>query len=114
MIRPFKSKAIKYMGNAMSMLAMNNMTPLIKALDIMSTKERWIIVHCILHGHTHFNELKIACGSHNSMTLSRTLIFLQKNGILVRNVENGRPQSIHYSLTPCGKDLVHVIHEMEK
>lgn len=52
-----------------------------------------------------FNQLKNTLRGVSSRSLSRTLSFLVSNGIVSREVRNGTPPQVFYSLTMKGKEL---------
>ncbi|MDE1871458.1 MAG: helix-turn-helix transcriptional regulator [Candidatus Micrarchaeota archaeon] len=91
---------------------MRNPDSVSKVLDIMSTKQRWHIVRCLLMGHNKFNQIKRDCNM-SSTALSRTLKYLEYRGLVVRRAE-GRENSTEYELTKVGSEFSKVLNEMAK
>jgi DNA-binding HxlR family transcriptional regulator len=87
--------------------------PLIAALEIMSTKQRWDIIRCIMMGHTRFNQIKKECGM-SSAALARTLRHFQDSGLIIRKVNGGKVPDTEYSLTNVGHGFAKVVDAMAK
>ena len=87
--------------------------PLLVALSIMGTKQRWGIIRCILSGHTKFNQIKRDCGI-SSAALARTLRHLQSHGVITRLANGGRVPETEYSLTQSGLEFAKVMDAMAK
>lgn len=81
--------------------------PVAKAMEILD--ERWtlLIVRELLMGSRHFNELRRGVPRMSPALLSTRLRSLERNGVLTRIDEGGRPA---YQLTACGSDLLDVVN----
>ena len=82
----------------------NEMCPIIEAIRTLVTESRLLVVRHLFTGPKGFNELWRASGI-NSKTLSLTLKFLEKQGIVNREILSTRPFTVQYSLTPSGLEL---------
>ncbi|RDZ65690.1 transcriptional regulator [Haloferax sp. Atlit-12N] len=79
--------------------------PVIKTLEEIGSRWRMTVIHVLREGDLRFNELKRASGA-NSQTLSRVLDDLQELGYVEREVEDGSPIAVYYSLTQKGEELL--------
>jgi DNA-binding HxlR family transcriptional regulator len=79
----------------------------IKAVRKLGSEWRILISYYLLNNPLRFNDLlrKGKPDDLNARTLSRTLKYLQKNGIVERTVVGTEPFSVVYSLTEKGEDL---------
>lgn len=80
---------------------------MIKAVRKLGSEWRILISYYLLDNPLRFNDLlrKGKPDDLNARTLSRTLKYLQKNGIVERTVVGTEPFSVVYSLTEKGRDL---------
>lgn len=80
---------------------------MIKAVRKLGSEWRILISYYLLDNPLRFNDLlrKGQPDQLNARTLSRTLKYLQKNGIVERTVVGTEPFSVVYSLTEKGHDL---------
>lgn len=80
---------------------------MIKAVRKLGSEWRILISYYLLDKPLRFNDLlrKGKPDDLNARTLSRTLKYLQKNGIVERTVVGTEPFSVVYSLTEKGHDL---------
>ncbi len=78
--------------------------PAVGAIKTIVTESRLLVVRHLFTGPKRFNELLRTSGI-NSKTLSATLRFLERNGIVRREVINTAPFSVQYSLTTSGLEL---------
>ena len=80
---------------------------MIKAVRKLGSEWRVLISYYLLDNPLRFNDLlrKGKPEDLNARTLSRTLKYLQKNGIVERTVVGTEPFSVVYSLTEKGHDL---------
>ncbi|MBI3413480.1 MAG: helix-turn-helix transcriptional regulator [Candidatus Aenigmarchaeota archaeon] len=85
-----------------------------KTINTVGTRHRLeVVCRLLISGSSNFNELKRALRM-NSTTLSRTLKFLEKRGIVDRRVTNTQPISVNYSLTGVGQEFSDIIECMNK
>jgi DNA-binding HxlR family transcriptional regulator len=78
--------------------------PVVGAIKSIVTESRLLVVRHLFAGPKGFNELLRVSGI-NSKTLSATLKFLEKYGIVDRKIVSTRPFLVQYSLTPAGLEL---------
>ncbi|HEV2428680.1 MAG TPA: helix-turn-helix domain-containing protein [Thermoplasmata archaeon] len=79
--------------------------PVLAAVGVIGTEWRLSIVHKLLNGPQRFSELLRWNPKLNAKTLSATLKFLERTGVVQRNVVSTRPFSVVYSLTEMGVAL---------
>jgi DNA-binding HxlR family transcriptional regulator len=79
----------------------------IKAVKRLGSEWRILLAYYLLDNPLRFNDLlrKGKPDDLNARTLSRTLKYLQKMGIVERTVVGTEPFSVVYSLTEKGQDL---------
>ena len=90
-----------------SELCRRDICAVIKAVRKLGSEWRILISYYLLDNPLRFNDLlrKGKPDDLNARTLSRTLKYLQKNGIVERTVVGTEPFSVVYSLTEKGHDL---------
>ena len=90
-----------------SELCRRDICAVIKAVRKLGSEWRILISYYLLDNPLRFNDLlrKGKPDDLNARTLSRTLKYLQKNGIVERTVVGTEPFSVVYSLTEKGRDL---------
>jgi DNA-binding HxlR family transcriptional regulator len=90
-----------------SELCRRDICAVIKAVRKLGSEWRILISYYLLDNPLRFNDLlrKGKPDQLNARTLSRTLKYLQKNGIVERTVVGTEPFSVVYSLTEKGEDL---------
>jgi DNA-binding HxlR family transcriptional regulator len=90
-----------------SELCRRDICAVIKAVRKLGSEWRILISYYLLHKPLRFNDLlrKGKPDDLNARTLSRTLKYLQKNGIVERTVVGTEPFSVVYGLTEKGRDL---------
>ena len=83
--------------------------PLAHALDVLG--ERWtlLIIHEMLTGTRHFNQLRRRLPGMSSALLSRRLRELQRAGLVEKRTGTTSPRSTEYYLTEAGLTLEPVI-----
>ena len=91
-------------------ITLNELTVDLKSLEasfnILSQKWSLEILYTLfLKNRMRFNEIKSVLGV-NSRTLSDKLKTLHKHGYIERNVEDGPPLRVEYTLTTRGKNTV--------
>lgn len=73
---------------------------------------RWtidIIYTIVLSKNPSFNEIKKAIPELNSRTLTSRLKFLEKRGIIIRDVISTQPVRVRYSMTDFGKGIYEML-----
>ena len=90
-----------------SQLCGRDICAVIKAVRKLGSEWRILISYYLLDNPLRFNDLlrKGKPDQLNARTLSSTLKYLQKNGIVERTVVGTEPFSVVYSLTEKGRDL---------
>jgi DNA-binding HxlR family transcriptional regulator len=78
--------------------------PVVGAIKTIVTESRLLVVRHLFTGPKRFNELLRISGI-NSKTLSVTLKFLERQGIVNREILSTRPFTVQYSLTSSGLEL---------
>ena len=87
--------------------------PVDEAARIIGQKWTLQIVHELLdHSTRRFCELQEALGGVNPSTLSSRLKMLEEEGLVHRAQVSTIPPHVEYSLTPMGRELRAVIHEI--
>ncbi len=88
----------------------------IKAVRKLGSEWRILLSYYLLDGPLRFNDLlrKGKPDDLNARTLSRTLKYLQKMGIVERQVTGTEPFSVVYSLTEKGRDLGDILSSYRK
>ena len=84
---------------------------LIKAVKNLGSEWRIIIAYYLLEKPLRFNDLlrKGKPDDLNPRTLSRTLKYLEKNGVIERNVVGTQPFAVVYRLTEKGRDTADIL-----
>ena len=88
------------------MSAYGQFCPVAKAMELLD--ERWtlLVVHELLRGSAHFNDLRRGLPKMSPALLSKRLKSLSRAGVVERTEADGRTS---YSLTPCGQELAGVV-----
>jgi DNA-binding HxlR family transcriptional regulator len=87
--------------------------PVLKTLEEVGSRWRMTVIHVLREGELRFNELKRATDA-NSQTLSRVLDELEENEYVERQVDEGSPVAVYYSLTPKGEELLSAFDEIDE
>ncbi|MCJ7429405.1 MAG: helix-turn-helix transcriptional regulator [Candidatus Nanohaloarchaeota archaeon QJJ-5] len=81
----------------------------------LSGKWKPVIIHHLLEeDDLRFNELQKAIGTISNKVLSDNLDDLEEKNLINRQVDDGRPVEVRYSLTKHGENLEPVITEMRR
>ena len=77
-------------------------------------ERRWTIsiLYASIEGAERFNEFLVALGRVPPATLATRLNDLVEAGLLDRRVLDTRPPAVEYTLTPEGRRLEPVVHEL--
>ena len=87
--------------------------PIVGSIQVIGSMWRLIVIRYLMDRPMSFNELLRAANGLNSKTLSRTLKYLQQEGIVKREIVSTQPFSVRYSLTEKGYDLQPVIEALK-
>ncbi|MEU6814624.1 helix-turn-helix domain-containing protein [Streptomyces sp. NPDC046860] len=73
--------------------------------------ERWSMAVCsqLARGVTQFGDLRTALRGVSAKVLSETLVRLERDGLIQREVIDGRPPSVTYRLTSLGEGLLRAV-----
>ncbi len=84
-------------------------------LDLLSGKWKISIISSLsFSGKRRFMELQREVEGIGAKMLSKELKELEINELVIRTVYDTKPVTVEYALTPYGKTLQAVIHEMSK
>lgn len=78
-------------------------------LDQVLDKWSLAVLNELCDHPSRFNELRRAIPAVTQKSLTATLRRLERNGIIVREVLDGRPIAVEYRITPLGKTLRHPV-----
>ena len=76
---------------------------------------RWtgaIVAVLIDHGPLRFSELREAVPGVSDRLLSERVRELEARGVVARTVEPGPPISVHYDVTPMGRELAPALRRL--
>lgn len=82
-------------------------------LDIVGGKWKLVLIVTLMSGKRRFRELVRETGI-TPRILSKELQEMEMNGLLTRTVQNTRPVTVEYELTPYSQGLKEVLAAMEK
>ena len=89
------------------------MCPFQQAIDLLSKKHALTIIWLLQQEEPRrFNDIKRTLGI-NPVSLSQRLEELQQHGIIARKTFNETPPRVEYRLTAKGKDLTHVMDQLD-
>lgn len=83
------------------------------AIELIGKRWTGAIVCALTDGPLRFGELARAVPGLSDRLLSRRLRELEEEGLVEREVEDGSPVRVIYSLTEAGKDLGPAIAELK-
>ncbi|MGI0053283.1 MAG: winged helix-turn-helix transcriptional regulator [Thermoplasmata archaeon] len=86
--------------------------PVVAAVGAIGTKWRLVVVHRLLDGPQRFSELLRSHPGLNAKTLSATVRYLERAGVVSRTVVSTRPFVVVYSLTEMGRALAPATREL--
>ncbi|MFD2670455.1 winged helix-turn-helix transcriptional regulator [Marinicrinis sediminis] len=73
--------------------------------QIISKKWTGLIIHVLMNGPKHFNEIHTCIPNLSNRMLTERIKELEDHAIIVRNVITERPIRSEYALTEKGKEL---------
>ena len=85
-----------------------------ETLDILQGKWKIAIIGSLSFGTKRFMELQREVEGIGAKMLSKELRDLEINELVKRTVHDTKPVTVEYELTPYGKTLEDIIHEMVK
>ncbi|NMO94474.1 winged helix-turn-helix transcriptional regulator [Paenibacillus lemnae] len=80
--------------------------------DIMGGKWKGVILYHLCTGDRRFNELRRLLPNITQRVLTVQLREMERDGLILREVLDGSPPPVHYSLTPLGESLKPIIYLM--
>jgi DNA-binding HxlR family transcriptional regulator len=83
-------------------------------MDLIGGKWKVLILWNLSSGVLRFNELKRIFPEVSQKMLTQQLRDLEENGLINRTVFPQVPPKVEYSLTENGRNLVPILHEMNK
>jgi DNA-binding HxlR family transcriptional regulator len=86
--------------------------PVREVLSCVGDKWSVLIISILENGPLRFNELRRCINSISQRMLARTLRLLERNGLMLRSVEQTVPPSVYYELTPLGKTLLETVQAL--
>jgi DNA-binding HxlR family transcriptional regulator len=86
--------------------------PICETLRLLNGKWDLMVIRYLLERPKRFAELKAAIPDLSSKSLSATLKQLIAKDLVVRDVNNGYPVSVVYSLTAKGRDMKAIVEAL--
>ena len=84
------------------------------AAAIVGSKWTVLIVHDLSEGPRRFTQLERSCAGISPRTLAERLRRLEVEEIVLRRSYPESPPRVEYELTPKGKALLPIVHEMRR
>jgi DNA-binding HxlR family transcriptional regulator len=84
------------------------------AAEIVGSKWTVLIVHDLSEGARRFTQLERSCAGISPRTLAERLRRLELEEIVLRRSYQESPPRVEYELTPKGKALLPIVHEMRR
>ena len=84
------------------------------AAEIVGSKWTVLIVHDLSEGPRRFTQLERSCAGISPRTLAERLRRLELEDIVLRRSYQESPPRVEYELTPKGKALLPIVHEMRR
>jgi DNA-binding HxlR family transcriptional regulator len=81
-------------------------------MDILGRRWSALIIEAIGRGNAGFAEISKFVGAVVDPMLARRLRELESDGMLTREVVDGRPIRVRYSLTVCGSELLPILRQI--
>ena len=82
-------------------------------LDVVGGKWKLVLISILITGKRRFKELSREAGI-TPRILSKELQEMEMNGLITRTVQNTKPITVEYALTPYSETLKKVLDAMEK
>lgn len=81
-------------------------------LDLISGKWKIKVISVLLYGKKNFTDLQRQIDGLGAKMLSKELQDLEVNGVITRTVNNTKPITVSYELTPYGHTLEPIIEAL--
>jgi DNA-binding HxlR family transcriptional regulator len=86
-----------------------------QAIELIGRRWTGAIVGVLIHRQAlRFGEIAEAVPELSDRLLSERMKELERHGVVVRTVRQGRPVRVEYELTEMGRDLAPAVHELER
>ena len=82
------------------------------AIELLSSKWRVTILHLLTPSSLRANKLQRAIRKVSPKVLTQTLRGLERDGLIHRHVHNVIPPHVEYQLTPMGKSVIPLLHNL--
>jgi DNA-binding HxlR family transcriptional regulator len=82
------------------------------AIELLSSKWRVTILHLLTPKSLRASKLQRAIRSVSPKVLTQTLRGLERDGLIHRHVRNVIPAHVEYQLTPMGKSVIPLLHNL--
>ncbi len=86
--------------------------PVKDSLDVLSGKWKLQILVLLMHNRKRFKQIQRETPGITAKMLSKELRDMEMNQLVSRTVYDTKPVSVEYEITPYGKTLKKVIHEL--
>jgi DNA-binding HxlR family transcriptional regulator len=86
--------------------------PVTATVDVLGGKWKPLIVYSLMQGTCRFGELRRRLPGVTQQMLTLQLRELERDGVVHREVYREVPPKVEYSLTPLGRSLEPVVHQM--
>ena len=86
---------------------------LARAFDFLGKRWNGVLLGTLMHGPAGFAELKRAIGGISDSVLSDRLSELTRAGLLVREVDEGPPLKVSYTLSESGQAIVPALRALQ-
>ena len=84
------------------------------AIDVLGKPWTALILNLLQRGPMRFNELATAADGPTDKVLSARLKELERQGLILREVEPGPPVRVTYALTSCGRGFGEVAASIQR
>jgi DNA-binding HxlR family transcriptional regulator len=85
-----------------------------RAIELIGRRWTGAIVSVLIHRQAlRFGEIAEAVPELSDRLLSERMKELERHGVVVRTVREGRPVRVEYELTEMGRELAPAVHELE-
>jgi len=86
-----------------------------QAIELIGRRWTGAIVSVLLYREAlRFGQIAEAVPALSDRLLSERMKELERYGVVMRTVREGRPQRVEYELTEMGRELAPAVHELER